>query len=210
MGASTTTSASDLRALSDKRSRTVHGILGAAMGIVTEEGVAGLSMSALAQRAGVSRQTLYNYFPDIEAVLAALVELGDEGGAELAERMSSEDDARAALRVFVEAVVASAAAGHPSPVALAAALPASLRDALSAHERQAEQLIIDLLRRGRDDGTFRADLDPVLDGRLVYRAALSSAELAAEPDVDVERLAEHLGSGLLRMVAAEGAWPSRR
>ena len=54
--------------------------------IVEEEGIAGLSMSTLALRAGVSRQTLYKYFPDIDAVLAGLVALGDGGTAELSER----------------------------------------------------------------------------------------------------------------------------
>ena len=63
--------------LSERRSRTRTSILVAAMHIVGEEGIAGLSMSALAARAGVSRQTLYNYCPDVDAVLAGMVELED-------------------------------------------------------------------------------------------------------------------------------------
>jgi AcrR family transcriptional regulator len=195
-------------ALSEKRSRTVHSILGAAMQIVMEEGVAGLSMSALAQRAGMSRQTIYNYFPDVEAVLTGLVEMGDAGDTELARRMEGEDDPRAALCVFVDAVVASAASGHPSAVALAPALPATLRNAIAAHQRHTERLVVDVLRRGQEEGRFRADLDPELDGRLFCRAALAAAELAVEPDVEAARLAEHLGADLLRMVVAEGSTPA--
>lgn len=194
--------------LSERRSRTVHGILGTAMQMVMEEGVAGLSMSALAQRAGVSRQTLYSYYPDVEAVIAGIVAMGDEGDADLVERLQAESDARLALGLFVDAVVASGAAGHPSPTALTAALPATLRRAAAGHAQRTEQLIVDVLRRGQADGSFRADLDPALDGRLLFRATLAAAELAAEPEADEHRIAEHLKTALLRAIAAEDPMPA--
>ena len=194
--------------LSEKRSRTVHGILGAAMQIVMEEGVAGLSMSAIAERAGVSRQTLYSYYPDVEAVLAGVVAMGDEGDAELIERLQDENDARLALGSFVDAMVATAASGHPSPTALTVALPVTLRRALAEHAQQTERLVVELLRRGQEDGSFRADLDPALDGRLLFRATLAVAELAAEPGMDQQRMAQHLKTALLRAVAAEDPTPA--
>ena len=188
--------------LSEKRSRTVSGILAAALQIVSEEGVAGLTMSALASRAGVSRQTLYNYFPDADAVLTGLVEMGDAGAAHLAGRVQAEEDPRAAVRVIVKELVESVAAGHPSPIALTAALPAGLREAMVEHEEQAERVLVDVLRRGRDDGAFRADVDPELDGRILYRAAFAGAELAGRTGIEVDVLAEHLSANLLRMVVA--------
>ncbi len=48
-------------------------ILDAALRLLSERGMAGLSMSSLAQEAGTSRATLYHYFPDIESVLVAWV-----------------------------------------------------------------------------------------------------------------------------------------
>ena len=188
--------------LSERRTRTVHSILGAAMRIVEEEGIAGLSMSSLAQRAGVSRQTLYNYFPDVDAVLGGLVDLGDAGTDELAARLSNATDARASLALFVEYVVGSVATGHPSPVALTAALPTSHREAMSAHERHTESLVEVILERGREDGLFRADVDPELDGRILYRAAFAGAELSREPGADADALARHLARDLLAMVDA--------
>lgn len=189
--------------LSEKRSLTVGGILAAAMHIVTAEGIAGLSMSSLASRAGVSRQTLYNYFPDIDAVLTGLLEMGNAGAAELAGRVQAEADPRVALRIFVAALVEAVALGHPSPMALAAALPAALREAMAEHEEQAEQLLVDVLRRGRDDGVFRADVDPELDGRILYRAAFAGSELAGRAGIESDRLTRHLSADLLRMVAAD-------
>ena len=195
---------SDTRALSERRTRTVHSILGAAMRIVEEEGIAGLSMSNLAQRAGVSRQTLYNYYPDVDAVLGGLVEMGDAGTDDLAAQLSAAPDAAASLALFVSAVVTSVAAGHPSPMALASALPASHRDALAAHQQDTEGLVRIILRQGREEGTFRADIDPELDGRILYRAAFAAAELARGPDADPDALARHLTRDLLAMVAAAG------
>jgi AcrR family transcriptional regulator len=179
------------------------------MSIIASDGIAGLSMSALAEGSGISRQTLYKYFPDVEAVLAALAALGTAGIDELAERIEAQADPGAGLRVFVGAMLESAAAGHPSPAALTAALPAPARAAMRAHEAEAEQLLIELLRRGRDDGSFRADLDPALDGRIVYGAVLASHDLALEPGLEPDRLAEHVSAAVLRMVAADARSPRR-
>ncbi len=186
--------------LSERRSRTRTSILVAAMYIVSEEGLAGLSMSALAARAGVSRQTLYNYWPDVDAVLAGMVELGDVGTEELARQLASEDDPRAAFGLLVSAAVESIRAGHPSLSALTAALPADLRATMQAHEERAEGIVADLLRRGLATGAFRADLDPELDGRILYRAVFAGAELARRPDVDPGLLAQRLSVDLLRIV----------
>ena len=147
----------------------------------------------------------YNYFPDVDAVLRGLVEMGDAGTEDLAARLSAEPDARASLILFVDTVVSSVAAGHPSPVALAAALPTEQREALAAHQQDTEVLVRAILRQGREEGLFRADLDPALDGRIVYRAAFAGAELAREPGADVEVLAYHLARALLAMVNARGA-----
>jgi AcrR family transcriptional regulator len=65
----------------------VHGaVLDAAATLVAEYGMAGVTMSAIATTTGIGRATLYKYFPDVEAILAAwherqiarhLAELGD-------------------------------------------------------------------------------------------------------------------------------------
>lgn len=197
--------------LSAHRMRTSERIAHVAMGIISADGIAGLSMSALADAAGVSRQTLYKYFPDVDAVLAEMAAVGRAGVAELAGRIEVEDDPRGGLRVFVTEVFESAAQGHPSPIALAAAVPASAREVMRSHEEAAEALVIGLLDRGRESGLFRAGLDPVLDGRLIYRAAFAASDLATEPEADVPVLTAHVVADLLRMVeaapAAEGQNP---
>jgi AcrR family transcriptional regulator len=58
---------------------TVRALMEAAMALIEELGPDGLTMALLAQRAGVSPGTLYQYYPDREAVLASVMgELCDE------------------------------------------------------------------------------------------------------------------------------------
>ena len=195
--------------LSEHRARQADHITGVAMGIIAVDGIAGLSMSTLAEAAGISRQTLYKYFPDVDAVLAAMGAMGSAGIAELAGRVEAEADPRDGLIVFVSAVFAAAAAGHPSPLALVAAVPAVAREAMRAHEDEAERVVVDLLRRGQEVGSFRSDLDPDLDGRIIYRAVLAAHDLAAEDGVDVDALSHHLARDMLRIVEVPPR-PSRR
>ncbi|MGH9068540.1 MAG: TetR/AcrR family transcriptional regulator [Acidimicrobiales bacterium] len=55
------------------RARQRDQILDSALGLLGQRGMAGLTMSALAQAAGTSRATLYHYFSDVDAVLVAWV-----------------------------------------------------------------------------------------------------------------------------------------
>ena len=142
--------------LSEHRARQADRIAGVAMGIIAVDGIAGLSMSTLAEAAGVSRQTLYKYFPDVDAVLAAMGAMGSAGIAELAGRVEAEADPRDGLIVFVSAVLAAAAAGHPSPLALVAAVPAVAREAMRAHEDEAERVVTRLRREGFEAYARRA------------------------------------------------------
>lgn len=58
--------------------------------LVALSGVAGLSMAAIASRAGVGRATLYRYFPDLEAILRAWHER--HVGRHLAALAAARDD----------------------------------------------------------------------------------------------------------------------
>src|SRR5216683_6689305 len=73
--------------------RQVHGaILDATAALAAEHGLRSVTMSQIAERAGIGRATLYKYFPDIETILTAwherhiaghlehLAKVRDEGG----------------------------------------------------------------------------------------------------------------------------------
>jgi AcrR family transcriptional regulator len=46
-------------------------ILDTTWALVTEQGLLAVTMSQIAQEAGIGRATLYKYFPDVEAILSA-------------------------------------------------------------------------------------------------------------------------------------------
>jgi AcrR family transcriptional regulator len=56
------------------RARTRATLIEAARQVMAETGVEGASIATIAARAGVSPGTFYNYFPDLPAVLDALVD----------------------------------------------------------------------------------------------------------------------------------------
>lgn len=53
-----------------KKAQTTAALVDAAYALVAERGLAGVTAEAVADRAGVSRRTFFNYFPGIEAALA--------------------------------------------------------------------------------------------------------------------------------------------
>jgi AcrR family transcriptional regulator len=56
----------------EEHRRAVHvAILDTTAALVTEHGLAAVTMSRIAQETGISRATLYNYFPDVESILVA-------------------------------------------------------------------------------------------------------------------------------------------
>ena len=89
--------------------RTRERILAAARELLSEVGPAGLTYSLLAERAGVTRQTLYRHWPARPALLLGLILEGADGG-------------------YPEP--------GPDPAAVAAAWLASLRDGLRGSGRR--------------------------------------------------------------------------
>ena len=190
-------------ALSEHRQRQAEHIAASAMAIIAGVGVSALTMSAIASEADISRQTLYKYFPDVDAVLLGMTRLSEAMESDLSERVERAEDATAGLLLFVEASLAAAAVGHPSPAALASTLPPEARASLQAHVDRAESLVVRLMRRGLEDGSFRFDLDPEIDGRLVYGMVMAAHDLAERTPVDASRLAEHVAESILRVVAVK-------
>jgi AcrR family transcriptional regulator len=109
---------------SRKRIETRAALVQAAYAIVRDVGFEGLTAEAVADRAGVSRRTFFNYFPSVESVLTASVtEFFASVGARLDARPVDEDVLDSALVVdtdpgdtdLLERIGVLAAAGEASP-----------------------------------------------------------------------------------------------
>lgn len=127
--------------------------------LVAEHGLRAVTMSRVAEEAGIGRATLYKYFPDIESILLAWHE--GKIGAHLAHLAAVRDrtGGRAATRLaaVLETYVAISRETHDRHSSdLAAFLH---RDAQVADaRRELHELIRDLIAEGAADGDLRGDV----------------------------------------------------
>ena len=164
------------RARHEHRSRQAEAIAAAALGLLLGKGASALSMAAIADAAGVSRQTLYRYYGDVDAVLVGIAELVAGGDADLEAALGGFEDPVARLEWMLDAVVGAGAHGDHTSVELRGALPPAARDLLAAHEGRVRDLLAGVLAEGIAAGVFSADLVPTEDAAMLLGLAA-----AAEP-----------------------------
>lgn len=155
-------------------------LLDAALGEVLEHGIRRTTASDIARRAGVSRQTLYRYWPDAQALFAALV---------TRELLSVLPVVEAPdLDTLVEVLVATADDMRRMP------LVERLRDTdpelfaryvferLGASQRGIHAELARRIRAGQDGGFVRAGAPDAMAGMLLLavQSAVQSAPLVAE------------------------------
>ena len=171
----------------DSSSR-VDRITEAAMTLIAERGMSGVTMSAVAERAGVSRQTVYNHFPDLDSIVLAVHErhdVMDQAEALLGTAGTATEKIDLLIRHTIGAYAHTQGA-----IAIDHGLAPVARDSLRRHARQSRDLIIALLEEGVTTREFREDLDPEIDARLLQGALAAAGEAAAEPGADVPRITD--------------------
>jgi AcrR family transcriptional regulator len=154
--------------------------LEATASLVAEHGLTGVTMSQIAYRAGIGRATLYKYFPDLQAVLAAWHErqisshLQHLHGAVTAQ--APFERLRQALSVY--ATIQSHARSHGGGD-LAAMLHHS--EHVDHAREQLRAFLRDLIVEAAAAGDVRTDTDA--DDLAVYCLhALTAAAAISDPD----------------------------
>jgi AcrR family transcriptional regulator len=138
--------------------RQVHdAILDSAWALVSEHGLLSVTMSQIAEQAGIGRATLYKYFPDIESILRAWHRrhVADHL-AHLAELRDLADEPRQRLQAVLEAYALIAHRRQHHGRELAALLHGG-RDVDQA-QRHVHDLIKDLLAEVQAIGDLRNDV----------------------------------------------------
>lgn len=115
-----------------ERSRaTVDAIMQSATYILNEAGWSGLNTNAIAERAGVNISSLYQYFPNKQAVIAELqrrhATFIDEELQHATQSISKQPTLRAALKVIVEMVIREHRISPETHKAISEELPQSQR-----------------------------------------------------------------------------------
>jgi AcrR family transcriptional regulator len=154
--------------------------MAAAVDLVDEEGLPGLTMDALAARAGASKATLYRRWPDRLALAVALLDLLDAQHREVPATGSTHADLAAVVRARDEGLQ-----GPVGALLLGLAAEARRRPDLAEHVHRhtdAERARIrSVLTRGVDRGDLRDDADLDLLEATVFAAGLDRAWLTSPP-----------------------------
>ncbi|MEV0233719.1 TetR/AcrR family transcriptional regulator [Nonomuraea sp. NPDC050786] len=184
-------------ALDEHRSRYRERIIDAAIDLVAEQGAVKSSMSALAQRAGVGRATVYKYFPSIEHALLAHVEREVKECSRRLEAICEQTgDPLQRLRGYVDTQL-DLFAGQRHRLSWSTIDQADLSAAaLSSFREHVERLqapLVEILRGGVTHGAFRPDIDPELHARIIIKVLGSLRE-----DIILEKLSP--------ATAAEAVW----
>ena len=154
-------------------------IIAAAIDLVTQRGLGSTTMSAVASEAGVSRQTLYSRFGDVDSIIVAV--LGSHAD-ESATQTRALVDTVATFDEKIGIVVSQAMAGaaHGADIAeLRSGLSAEARARLDTHERVFRELVADIIRFGVETGDVSPSIDVDLSAGIVLGMLTAAARAAA-------------------------------
>lgn len=180
----------------DSHRREVRGAILKAVGhVVASRGLLAVSMSEVAETAGIGRATLYKYFSDVQQLLAAWhADAVAAHLAELAALASGPGQPEARLRSVLQGYeqICRQRARHGGE-GVGAALHHSPAD--QQPEDQLRNLVAGLIAEAAMAGTVRADVAPkLLAGFCV--AALGAAD-HSEPAADDKTLVDLVWAGLV-------------
>lgn len=166
------------------REEVRQAVLDAAGHLVARDGLLAVSMSRLAEVAGIGRATLYKYFADVEEVLTAWhARQVSARLADLATAAAGPGQASARLRAVLEryAHICAQRSRHGGDTEAALHRAPGIDD----QHRQLQDLMTGLVAEAAAEGTVRADV-PAEQLAGFCLAALTAAGAASGPDVVVE------------------------
>ncbi|HUG83326.1 MAG TPA: TetR/AcrR family transcriptional regulator [Euzebya sp.] len=170
-------------------------ILETTWALVTEHGLLSVTMSRIAEEAGVGRATLYKYFPDVQSILAAWHERQTtEHLAQLTELANRGGDTTERLHAVLEgyAGIAHHRGSHAPELAAVLHKGAPVRRAA----QQLVALIRDLLAAAAAQGQVRDDVPPDELASYCVHALATASDLPST--AAVERLLKVTLDGLRR------------
>jgi AcrR family transcriptional regulator len=169
-------------------------VLDAAAALVAEHGLRSVTMSQIAERAGIGRATLYKYFPEVDAILLAWHER--QITAHLAQLVRVRDqagDAGGRLEAVLEAyadITHETRRHHDTDLAAFLHRDEHVADA----QRQLHTMIRDLVSDAATAGAVRDDIAP--DELATYCLHALSAAGALPSRVAIRRLVTVTLAGL--------------
>jgi AcrR family transcriptional regulator len=177
----------------EEHRRAIHdATLDTTAALVREHGLAAVTMSQIAAKAGIGRATLYKYFPDVEAILVAWHER--QIALHLRQLAAARDAADTPAGQLEAVLTAFALIQHQHhdtelPVALL-----HRGEHVARAREQLRDLVADLLATGAQAGEVRADIEPGELASYCLHALTAAGSLPSE--AAVRRLLAVTMSGL--------------
>lgn len=186
--------------LSDARTGLRHAIQQAAIRLVGERGMPNVSMSAVAEAAAVSRQTLYNHYPDLEAIVldAARSEISLAQGF-IGHAVDAAPDAATALDTFVRGTLTGQ--GESEVVISGSGMSPGGEGEVFEMLEPIHQQLRGILQRGVDDGSFRRDVVPEDVSEVMFHM-IGSGRRLLHMGRDPDQVAQTIATLVLRSVAS--------
>jgi AcrR family transcriptional regulator len=178
-------------------------LLDAALGVILEQGYAGVSIEAIARSAGVTRPVVYDHFANLGLLLAALFEREEHSAlAQLAEVLPEEPGGEDPAAVLAGGVgrFLQAVASRPATWRLILLPPEGTPELVRRHveENRARTLsqIEQIVRWALAQPGWPSDLDPELAARAIRAIGEEAGRtLLIDPDrYPPERYEQFVGS----------------
>jgi len=179
--------------ISAHRETVREAILNTAWRLVGERGLPAVTMSLIAEQAGIGRATLYKYFPDVETILLAWHERQvTDHLRHLAAIREQHTDPAEALRAVLTGYAFLSRHRGTHPADLASFLHRGVH--VDSAQRQLLALVTELLSEAATAGVVRSDAAPEQLASYALHALAAAADLSDE--ASVQRLVGLVTDGL--------------
>lgn len=164
-------------------------IIHATLTLISEHGLGAVTMSQVADIAGVARQTLYNHYSDVDSIVAAAIGRHNRESIDLLEAalQVAESPAGRIEQMVRHFVMVGAHAGDTHD--FASGLSPEVQATLDTYRETIELHIRDILEEGRLGGDFRPDLTLEIDTSLTHALLRGVHQLAADTPGQASRIA---------------------
>lgn len=158
-----------------------------------------VSMKAIAERAELSRQTIYNNFANVEAAVCAfMIDEIDNMAEQIDVALAGMGDPAAQFREFIRMAM-HRFAQHEVIVSLQNAMSPETEKLIRTHLSHAQRVLGRIVDEGIENGEFRTHMTAEVIAETVFHMVGGLAPFiahGADPDETAERVATMLLDGL--------------
>ncbi|MET9344075.1 MULTISPECIES: TetR/AcrR family transcriptional regulator [unclassified Nonomuraea] len=185
--------------IGEHRAQTQDRILQAVSRLSRVQGIQEISMTDVAQEAGITRTVLYNYYPDKAALLLAFTErvthyFIESYTRELPASATPAERLRAFIRLQLAGLLAHP---HPGAAGLSAALGPDAYQRLAEHVAPMQRILVEILDSGASSGDFQMQ-DVAATARMILAVIGAERESLISGRVSVEAAEEIVSGFVLR------------